>query len=79
MVCEFDFDKFYGPDLSIGYIEVHHLIPMASLTKEIETDIKNLIVVCSNCHRMIHRKKGEVLDWKFLRREVSRRRKIPIV
>ena len=75
MVCKFDFDNFYGPDLSIGYIEVHHLKPLALLTKETETDIKDLIVVCSNCHRIIHRKKGEALEWKYLRREIDSRRK----
>jgi len=75
MVCKFDFDYFYGPDLAIGYIEVHHLNPLASLTEETETDLKDLIVVCSNCHRIIHRKKGETMNWKFLRREISKRRK----
>ena len=75
MVCGFSFDSVYGPDLSFGYIEVHHLTPLASLTEETVTDIEDVIVICSNCHRMIHRRKGETLDWKHLRRAVLKREK----
>ena len=31
MVCEFDFDDFYGADYSVGYIEVHHTKPLSSV------------------------------------------------
>jgi 5-methylcytosine-specific restriction protein A len=59
--CDFDFEKVYG-ELGEGFIEVHHLIPLSSLEEEViikpETD---LICVCSNCHRMIHRRKNEVI------------------
>lgn len=73
-VCEFDFDAFYGPDLSVGYIEVHHIKPLASFSGDTVTRIEDVIVICSNCHRISHRRKGETLDWKELRREVSKRR-----
>lgn len=52
MVCDFDFEKEYGA-LGKNYIECHHLIPMAE-DDEREKTVKDVAVVCSNCHRMIH-------------------------
>ena len=49
--CGFDFQKFYGTE----FCEVHHLRSLANAKGEIETKLKDLAVVCSNCHRMIHR------------------------
>ena len=55
-ICEFDFYKKYG-DLGKGYIECHHVVPVSDYTKNRKTKIKDLILVCSNCHRMLHRKR----------------------
>lgn len=52
--CGFDFERVYG-ELGTGYAEVHHLVPLASLDEETITTLDDLAVVCSNCHRMIHR------------------------
>lgn len=60
-VCEFVFESKYGIH-GKNYIECHHLIPFSKLRKEIKTSLKDLILVCSNCHRMIHRKKFEPLS-----------------
>ncbi len=57
-VCGFNFKEMYG-DLGHGFIEVHHISPLNLF--ECETTIdpeKDLITVCSNCHRMLHRNKG---------------------
>lgn len=55
MICGFDFELKYG-ELGKGYIEVHHIKPLSELDEAVvvnpETD---LICVCSNCHRMLHR------------------------
>ena len=60
-VCDFDFEQRYG---SIGknFIEVHHLKPLHSLCHEeqINPDT-DMACLCSNCHRMIHRKKNKIL------------------
>jgi HNH endonuclease len=53
--CGFDFSAFYGK-LGEGYCEVHHKIPLASLDGKRVTKLDDLAIVCSNCHRMIHRK-----------------------
>lgn len=55
-VCGFDFLKFYG-ELGEGYIECHHLVPLAELKVETTTKLSDLALVCANCHRMIHRGK----------------------
>jgi 5-methylcytosine-specific restriction enzyme A len=56
-ICGFDFGEKYG-QIGEGYIEIHHLIPHFSVKGEHEVDPKkDLVPVCSNCHRMIHRPK----------------------
>ena len=54
-VCGFNFEEAYG-EHGKDYIEVHHLIPVSSLGKETKVDPESdMTVLCSNCHRMIHR------------------------
>lgn len=53
-ICHFSFFERYG-ERGNGFIEAHHIFPISKLTEETETKIKDLILVCSNCHRMLHR------------------------
>jgi 5-methylcytosine-specific restriction protein A len=53
-VCGFSFEQFYG-SLGEKYIEAHHIIPIAKITESTEVTISDLVAVCSNCHRMLHR------------------------
>jgi 5-methylcytosine-specific restriction protein A len=41
--------------LGKGFAECHHNVPLAELEKEKTVKLSELSVVCSNCHRMIHR------------------------
>lgn len=52
-VCEFNFADRYG-DLGEGYIEVHHILPLHA-SGPVTTRLEDLALLCSNCHRMIHR------------------------
>lgn len=55
--CDLDFAKRYG-DIGKGFIEAHHLKPIAALEEGVAVhyDIAaDFAVLCSNCHRMIHR------------------------
>jgi len=62
MICNFSFEDFYG-DQGKDYIEVHHLVPVSSLSEKTKVNpCRDMIVVCSNCHRMIHRQKGKTLS-----------------
>lgn len=55
-VCGFDFAKTYG-EHGAGFIECHHTKPVSELRDRDTTKISDLALVCSNCHRMIHRKR----------------------
>ncbi|MBK1785669.1 HNH endonuclease [Prauserella cavernicola] len=52
-VCGFDFERTYG-ERGARYAEVHHVTPL-HITGQTETRLNDLAVLCSNCHRMIHR------------------------
>jgi len=54
--CGFDFVKMYG-NIGKDFIEAHHLIPISTIDIgkfkiNLETDF---VVLCSNCHSMIHK------------------------
>ena len=60
-VCDFNFKEFYG-NQSLNkkeeeFIECHHTKPVSELKKGEKTKLSDLSLICSNCHRMIHRKK----------------------
>lgn len=59
--CGFKFEDKYG-ELGYEYIEVHHLDPLserpeALWSDEVRTRLDRVAVLCSNCHRMIHRRR----------------------
>jgi 5-methylcytosine-specific restriction protein A len=57
--CGFDFERIYGAR-GRNYIEAHHLTPLFSLPigKTVSMDPRrDFAVLCSNCHRMVHRTK----------------------
>lgn len=51
--CGIDFVKHYGPT-AIGIMDVHHTKPLHTLTEGHRTNIKDLALLCPNCHRVIH-------------------------
>jgi 5-methylcytosine-specific restriction protein A len=53
-VCAFDFAQQYG-ERGQGYIECHHVEPL-HVGGEKARSVKDLALLCSNCHRMIHTK-----------------------
>lgn len=67
VVCGFNYEEIYG-ERGAEFIEVHHVNPLSTLNEETvinpETD---LVPVCSNCHRMIHRRKDNVLTIEELK------------
>jgi len=70
--CNFNFGRFYGK-WGDGFIEVHHLLPLGDgQTGERLTDsAKDLITLCSNCHRMVHRKRGITLTLEELKQKIN--------
>ncbi|AXE21207.1 hypothetical protein DR864_27435 [Runella rosea] len=61
-VCGFNFEKVYGV-WGKHWAEVHHLKPISEskVEKKLTDPGKDLVVVCANCHRMIHRRRGTAL------------------
>ena len=55
-ICKFSFLNRYG-EIGANFIEAHHVFPISALTKETPMRIEDLAMVCSNCHRMLHRKR----------------------
>ncbi len=52
--CAFDFEVRYGP-LGKDFIECHHTIPVSEMAVGARTKLEDVVLVCSNCHRMLHR------------------------
>ena len=72
--CNFNFEDKYG-ELGREFIEAHHLIPISSLdpgTFQVNLK-KDFAVLCSNCHKMIH-KLEDASDIKRLRRIIKQNR-----
>lgn len=73
-ICGTDFHLIYG-DLGNGFIEAHHKIPVSQLDGAKSTKIDDLALVCSNCHRMLHRKGGtNVEELKDLYHQLAQER-----
>lgn len=54
--CGFDFERRYG-SRGTGFIECHHIKPVSELLPGEKTKLDDLVLLCSNCHRMVHRSK----------------------
>ncbi|KDN59697.1 HNH endonuclease [Exiguobacterium sp. AB2] len=73
IVCDFNFEAAYG-ERGKDYIEIHHLKPLSTLKEPMRVDAEtDLVPVCSNCHRMIHRRAEQVLSPDQLRQLMNNR------
>ena len=59
VACKIEFGEIYGA-AGDGYIEIHHLNPLAE-RKDIAlgvpkmTSVDDVVPLCANCHRVVHR------------------------
>jgi 5-methylcytosine-specific restriction enzyme A len=51
--CGFDFNATYGSH-GTGFIEVRHVSPLHTLQPGSRTRLQDLVVLCADCHRMVH-------------------------
>lgn len=51
--CGFSFRSVYG-DLAAEYCEVHHLVSLAEAETATTTRLRDLAILCANCHRVVH-------------------------
>ena len=69
--CGFDFSERYGKR-GEGFIECHHIKPLRDLKPGSKTSLDDLVLLCSNCHSMIHAKQPG-LEVKDIKRLIKRR------
>jgi predicted HNH restriction endonuclease len=72
--CCFDFEDFYG-EYGKGFIEIHHQKPVFQfdgddIEQTITQALENVVPVCPNCHRMIHRSRVEPLSLEAIKEYV---------
>ncbi len=56
-ICGLSFVEIYPKSLGEDFIEVHHKTPLSQVESVVRTTLDDLLLVCANCHRMIHRTK----------------------
>ncbi|WP_313891670.1 HNH endonuclease [Psychrobacillus sp.] len=65
--CGFNFEQLYG-ERGKDFIEIHHIQPLSTIQKGVVINPEmDLVPLCANCHRMIHRRKDNVLTIKELK------------
>jgi 5-methylcytosine-specific restriction protein A len=65
--CGLNFEQTYG-EIGRNFIEVHHVKPISEKGGSYEIDPRgDLVPLCPNCHRMIHRGEGAPLSVEELR------------
>lgn len=73
MGCGFDFESAYG-EYARGYVHVHHVLPISEFggSKSVNPE-SDLMVLCANCHAVIHRKRDRTLSIEELKRMIRGR------
>ncbi|WP_415402896.1 HNH endonuclease [Tateyamaria sp. SN3-11] len=51
--CGFDYAKVYG-ERGADFIECHHTKPISEMEPGETTKLRDLVLLCANCHRMVH-------------------------
>ena len=72
-VCSLRFAAAYGR-LGSEFAEAHHIIPLGKLRDGVKTRLEDLVTVCANCHRMLHRMEGSTGDIRKLKTIVRKHR-----
>lgn len=70
-ICNFKFKDKYGT-MGENFAEAHHKVPLSSDNYPRLTHIDDLITVCSNCHRMLHKMEGKLSDIEVLKKLLNR-------
>lgn len=55
-ICDFSFRERYGT-IGEDFIEMHHVVPISEASRARRSRVTDLVPVCANCHRMIHRRR----------------------
>lgn len=70
--CGFNFEEVYG-ERGKEFIEIHLIKPLSTFEEAIEVNPKtDLVPLCANCHRMVHRRKDDVLSVEELKELIEK-------
>ena len=73
LVCGRDFEATYG-EIGKNFIHVHHLTPISTIGKEYELNVDtDLVPVCPNCHRVIHKNSITADKIPLLKQQISKK------
>jgi hypothetical protein len=67
LACRFSFERRYGA-LGADFVEMHHLVPLGSSRRRQDNDVRKLVPLCANCHRIVHIRPKEALSMATLKR-----------
>jgi 5-methylcytosine-specific restriction endonuclease McrA len=73
-VCGMKFENIYG-ELGEEFAEAHHKKPLSHLVGAVKSTPDDLVTVCANCHRMLHRMDGKPEDIVRLKAIILKHRK----
>lgn len=74
-ICNFKFTDMYG-DIGHEFAEAHHIVPLHTLDEGTLSTLDDVITVCANCHRMLHRMDGVPGDIERLKSFVAKNTQI---
>jgi hypothetical protein len=66
-ICSLSEGDNYPIDFGAPFIEVHHIVPLSSVSGQVRTGLKDLLLLCANCHRTIHSSHDVETNLKRLR------------
>jgi hypothetical protein len=72
LACSFDFERRYGTH-GRGFIEMHHRSLFANTRAPRLVKAEDLVPLCSNCHRMVHKVRDRFLSIDALKRLLAER------
>ena len=77
--CDFEFKSHYGEIYGTSCIEIHHMKPIfqyagESVKQTIDNALNNLLPVCPNCHRVIHRNKITAVMIQDFKNDIEKNR-----
>lgn len=73
-VCNSDLTRIYG-DWGNKAIECHHRIPLASATRSRKTSLRDLALICANCHRVLHGGQYDIASLREVVKQMRRHRR----
>lgn len=78
--CDFDFERIYG-DLGRGFIEMHHTVSIREADSHrhrlaLALASEKIVPLCSNCHRIVHRRTNQMLSLNELKKILQEQRRL---